>query len=504
MGMKFRLALTSMVWLAVAPWVNAATSLPNAAQNHASAAPAPVVAQPWFDGQAGQAARLELETQLHEAALAALHPTFKVLWRQLQASAPSARGPLYDEAFAKLMRLRQHWLAMDFVSRQQLATRRLDLTPAANLVPATSGSLLLAQVRVMAPQMAEYSAVRGRVAELLALAPTQWPELALPTLRPGERAAQLPALRSRLALLGADISGVAAASEQYDDASVAAVQAFQRQHGLAADGVIGRQTLTMLNASPLTRASLLLRSLWRRDVVDLLNLPRYLLVNLPDYRLSVVEQGQEVFISRTIVGQRQRATPFLASEIRSVVVNPAWHVPRSILQQDILPKIAKDPSYLARENFEVIDRDNNVVLINDADWPALMAAGFPYRLRQKPGDDNALGRYKFYLPNNDAIYLHATPGQSLFARGARAFSSGCIRVEQAAELADFLLTGSQYWPAKVKGLLAEGQTKWLPLIKPMPLFTVYWSSWLDSHGRQHLRPDIYGVDAISFAPARLL
>ncbi len=230
---------------------------------------------------------------------------------------------------------------------------------------------------------------------------------------------------------------------------------------------------------------------------------RYVLVNIPDYRLSVVESGSEVFTSRVIVGKEQRATPILASEIRSIVLNPAWHVPRSILSKDILPKLGRDPAYLDREQFEVIDGEGNPVQFSEDGWHHALASGFPYRLRQKPGDHNALGRYKFYLPNNDAIYLHSTPRKALFEQGARAFSSGCIRVEHADDLAELLLADSRYQPDKVASILKETQTKWLPLSNPIPVFTVYWSSWIDEEGRQQLRNDIYGFDRVSYQ-SRLL
>ncbi len=187
--------------------------------------------------------------------------------------------------------------------------------------------------------------------------------------------------------------------------------------------------------------------------MDQLAAGRYVLVNIPDYRLSVVESGNEVFTSRVIVGKEQRATPILASEIRSIVLNPSWHVPRSILSKDILPKLGRDPAYLSREQFEVIDSEGNPVQFTEEGWHQALAAGFPYRLRQKPGDHNALGRYKFYLPNNDAIYLHSTPRKALFEQGARAFSSGCIRVEHADDLAELLLADSRYQPDKVANIL---------------------------------------------------
>ena len=249
------------------------------------------------------------------------------------------------------------------------------------------------------------------------------------------------------------------------------------------------------------RASLLVRNLWRRDLVDHLA-GRYVLVNIPDYRLSVVESGSEVFTSRVIVGKEQRATPILASEIRSIVLNPAWHVPRSILSKDILPKLGRDPAYLDREQFEVIDGEGNPVQFSEDGWHHALASGFPYRLRQSRGSQ-CPGSLQVLSAQQRCHLSPFHPAQGAVRAGARAFSSGCIRVEHADDLAELLLADSRYQPDKVASILKETQTKWLPLSNPIPVFTVYWSSWIDEEGRQQLRNDIYGFDRVSYQ-SRLL
>ncbi len=493
MGKKYWLALANLIWLGCWP----------AGMVHASTEQA-VVASPsiqhdWYQNEVAEQARHELEQQLQEAVLAQLHPDFYRLWQQLQKTPADRRGALYDEAFGKLARFQQAWRGMDLVAREQMQTLKLDLNRP--LVHAPQGDNLLEQVRQLRPQVAEYDAVREEVRKLLAMPMAKhWPTLSMPTLRAGESSTELGQIRSILNELGD--SAPTHQDSLYDPETEQAIKQFQRRHGLTADGIIGRQTRSWLNTGPEVRASLLVRNLWRRDLVDHLA-GRYVLVNIPDYRLSVVESGSEVFTSRVIVGKEQRATPILASEIRSIVLNPAWHVPRSILSKDILPKLGRDPAYLDREQFEVIDGEGNPVQFSEDGWHHALASGFPYRLRQKPGDHNALGRYKFYLPNNDAIYLHSTPRKALFEQGARAFSSGCIRVEHADDLAELLLADSRYQPDKVASILKETQTKWLPLSNPIPVFTVYWSSWIDEEGRQQLRNDIYGFDRVSYQ-SRLL
>jgi murein L,D-transpeptidase YcbB/YkuD len=228
--------------------------------------------------------------------------------------------------------------------------------------------------------VAEYDAVREEVRKLLAMPMAKhWPTFH------ADPAGELD--RARPDPLHPERTGGQSPTHQdslYDPETEQAIKQFQRRHGLTADGIIGRQTRSWLNTGPEVRASLLVRNLWRRDLVDHLA-GRYVLVNIPDYRLSVVESGSEVFTSRVIVGKEQRATPILASEIRSIVLNPAWHVPRSILSKDILPKLGRDPAYLDREQFEVIDGEGNPVQFSEDGWHHALASGFPYRLRQKPG-----------------------------------------------------------------------------------------------------------------------
>lgn len=281
--------------------------------------------------------------------------------------------------------------------------------------------------------------------------------------------------------------------ELYDTDLEAGVKRFQARHGLTVDGVIGPQTYAWLDTTPLKRAQLLMRSMMRTLISDNLP-PSYLLVNIPEYHLRLYQNQALVFESNVIVGQNQRKTPVMASKITSVVFNPPWNVPRSILTKDILPKLYRDPGYLDRQGFEVLDSSGTQV-ISRYEWQTRLeeGGGFPYRLRQRPGRGNALGAFKFHLPNNDAIYLHDTPGRGLFARDSRAFSSGCVRVEGAEQLADWLVAG-QMNASRLAALKASGETRWVKVNEALPLFMVYWPGWLGEDGKPHFRSDIYGFD----------
>ncbi|MDO2947532.1 L,D-transpeptidase family protein [Aeromonas simiae] len=487
MGMRLWLALANLIWLGCWP-----VTAVQANEVSAVVAATDRVSHDWGSEVA---AREELQQQLFEAALAQFHPDFVHLWKSLQTTSEEQRGPLYDEAFRKLSRFQHIWRGLDFVSREQIGSMTVDLSKAA---PSIETKGLLDAVTALRPSVSEYAIVRNEVQKLLALPMAErWPALSIPTLREGESSPSLAEIRRILVELG-DMPQDHDRESIYDGETLSAIKAFQSRHGLTADGIIGRQTQSWLSTGPEARARLLLRNLWRRDVVDRLPEQRYVLVNIPDYHLSVVEQGREIFTSRVIVGQQLRATPILASEIRSVVINPSWNVPTSIMRKDILPKLARDPGYLSRQQIEVIDGQGNPVQFSPEGWSHALASGFPYRLRQKPGDHNALGRYKFYLPNNDAIYLHSTPKKGLFEQGARALSSGCVRVEKAENLAQLLLAPTPRKQQEINGLLKQTTTRWMPLSTPVPVFTVYWSSWIDGEGKQHFRNDIYGFDKGSF------
>ena len=165
---------------------------------------------------------------------------------------------------------------------------------------------------------------------------------------------------------------------------------------------------------------------------------RYLLINIANFTLEVVDQDQPVLTMRTIVGRPDRPTPILQSALSQVVLSPYWHVPQRIALQDKLPVIRKDPHYLARHGFQVV-RGRHVIDPTTIAWAQLTRTHFPYRLRQRPGATNALGRIKFLLPNPFDVYLHDTPARALFHAPVRTFSSGCIRLEKPLELAAYLL-----------------------------------------------------------------
>lgn len=283
---------------------------------------------------------------------------------------------------------------------------------------------------------------------------------------------------------------------RYDDALVSAIKDFQTQHGLQADGVIGKQTLYWLNQSPYARAQLLAKNTLRQQIFTRTLPASYLMINIPAFELQFVEAGKVILNSKVIVGKASRPTPLLSSHISSVVLNPQWRVPRTIVRRDILPHIRQDGHYLQDRGFDVYDYDGTRVEHSPQEWQELASSHFPYRLVQRPGAKNALGRYKFHFDNSFSVYLHGTSEPSLFKKTDRALSSGCIRVEKVEELVRWfqthLVKDTRLWD---KLALNTTQSQWFALSDTMPVYTVYWTAWLDDAGQIQYRNDIYQLEA---------
>jgi murein L,D-transpeptidase YcbB/YkuD len=169
-------------------------------------------------------------------------------------------------------------------------------------------------------------------------------------------------------------------------------------------------------------------------------------VNIPDFTLRLIERDREVWATRVVVGKQQQRTPMLQSTIDHLVFNPYWYVPSRIAQQEILPRLVENPRYLSEQQMEIVAPSGQVLDPSSIDWTVVNIHHFPYRIRQRPGAKNALGRVKFVFPNEHSVYLHDTPSYALFDRAERAFSHGCVRVEKPLELAARLLQDPQGEP----------------------------------------------------------
>jgi murein L,D-transpeptidase YcbB/YkuD len=225
---------------------------------------------------------------------------------------------------------------------------------------------------------------------------------------------------------------------------------------------------------------------------------RYIIVNIADYSLDVVENGHTILSMKVVVGKPFWHTPVFNKKMTYLVLNPSWNVPRNITIQDILPKIKKDSGYLHKKNFKVLtDWGNNAQEIdpNTIDWSTVTANNFKYRLRQEPGHLNPLGRIKFMLPNRFSVYLHDTPHKGLFARNARSFSHGCIRLEKPIILAEYLLKDDPNWSReKILDSINDGKKENVTISKPIDVHILYLTAWVDENSLLQFRDDIYGRD----------
>ncbi|MBI5591952.1 MAG: L,D-transpeptidase family protein [Deltaproteobacteria bacterium] len=320
-----------------------------------------------------------------------------------------------------------------------------------------------------------------------------------PSLRIGDTDDRVDKIRKRL-IVTKDIDSPArnVKPAEFDESLMKGVQRFQNRHGIEPDGVVGQSTLTAMNVPVEDRIRQIELNLerWRWIPHDLGS--RYILVNIADYSLAVVENQTTVLDMRVVVGRSYRRTPVFSEKIKYLVLNPFWNVPIKIAVEDKLPIIRKNPLYLTQQHIRVFESwgedapEINPAIIN---WYGVNANYFPYRLRQDPGPLNALGRIKFMFPNKFSVYLHDTPQRSLFKRASRDFSSGCIRIEKPVELAKYLLQTDPQWPnQKIMETIESGVTTVVRIKDPIPVHLLYWTAWVTETGTVHFGNDIYDRD----------
>jgi len=315
------------------------------------------------------------------------------------------------------------------------------------------------------------------------------------TLKPGMTDQRVEALRERLARTQ-DVGGTDLTSPLYDASLETAVKAFQTQHGLAADGVVGKATIEALNVPVEARIDQIRVNLERARWV-LHELPQeFVLVDIAGFYVRYIRDGQTIWEGRAQVGKPYRKTPVFRSRITYLEMNPTWTVPPTILKNDVLPAIKRDLGYLEQKNMRVIDYSHNTIDAHSIDWSRYTGPDFPYLIRQDPGPENALGRIKFMFPNEHAVYLHDTPSKSLFDRTERAFSSGCIRIENPYQFAELLLDNTQHWDRKaIMTAIESAETRKVSLPRPVTVILLYWTVEADDNGDVVFKQDIYDRDA---------
>ena len=283
-----------------------------------------------------------------------------------------------------------------------------------------------------------------------------------------------------------------------DDDLEKAVRRFQGRHGLEQTGIVDAETHAALNVTADARVNQIKLNLerWRWLPQDLGR--RRIEVNIAAFELQVIDDDDVAMRMRVVVGKAYRRTPVFSDTVRYIVLNPNWHVPKSIAVEELIPRIQKDSTYLERFGMrlqtlgggpEATDVDPRTV-----DWTSITAENFPYRLRQEPGRLNALGRMKFMFPNQHDVYLHDTPSRRLFEETQRDFSHGCIRLEKPIDLAIYLMKKSKWDQEALERALDEGTELSIYLPRPVPIHLLYFTAWADDDGTIQFREDINGVD----------
>jgi len=317
-----------------------------------------------------------------------------------------------------------------------------------------------------------------------------------PPLKPGAADPRIAEIRKRLLATGELPADSDSVSENYDDALVAAVQLFQRRHGLTDDAALGPRTIRAMNVSAAERARQVAINMERWRWLPQRMEKDHIVVNVPAAQMEVVEDGVAVMAMKVIIGDPDHPTPALRARMTSIVINPIWRIPASIATHEILPKLKKDPGYLIANDLELVSDsfppgspESQGIGVNWHDMTSM-----PWPVRQKAGSDNALGRIKFNTPNDDDIYLHDTPNHKAFNRNDRALSHGCVRVEKPEELALYVLRDKDWTREKLDEEIGKGGTHTVTLAKGLPVWLFYWTVWVDGDGVLQTRDDIYERD----------
>lgn len=366
------------------------------------------------------------------------------------------------------------------------------------LQEALAQGTVIPALQAMRPQAKGYVQLRETLHKYREIAAAGgWPIVAV-GLAPGAQGPRVQDLRVRLQASG-DLAGGDATSQNgaalFDRNIADAVRRFQKRHGLPETGIVNAATQAAMNVPVTERIRQVELNLerWRWMPDDLGS--RYILVNIPSFKMKVFENDKQVIESKVVVGRQERQTPAFTADMAYLVLSPKWYVPRSIAVKDKLPQLKRSPYALARQNIRVFNSAGREIKPGAINWRAVSANNFNYQLRQDAGPRNALGGIKFMFPNPYNVYLHDTPSRELFSRNQRTFSSGCIRISNPVELAEYLLKSDPKWNRnRIKAASTSGQQRVVNLPQKVPVYLLYLTAWVDEDGLVNFRSDIYQRD----------
>jgi murein L,D-transpeptidase YcbB/YkuD len=328
------------------------------------------------------------------------------------------------------------------------------------------------------------------------------------SLKAGKKKKGVLSLRERLRVTG-DYVPCEGKKENtvYDKCLQKAVKHFQARNGLSVDGKVGAGTKKVLNQTVDARITMILLNLDRIKWLKKQTAKRRVIINIPDFMLYFEEDGALIQSIRTVVGKPKNPTPIFSNIVKTIVLNPYWNLPKSIIQKEMIPKLMKNPNAMKKQGIEIRDGwGNNASLVDpwSIDWAKYRyAKHVPFRFAQVPGYRNALGKVKFLFPNKYAVYMHDTPSKSLFHRNKRAFSHGCIRLQKPRELLKTFAGFNDNVSFKTSQKILKGKKqKYYALRKQVPVDVIYLTSWVDYEGNLQFRNDIYGYDKMQLKSFR--
>jgi murein L,D-transpeptidase YcbB/YkuD len=328
------------------------------------------------------------------------------------------------------------------------------------------------------PVYRQYDLLKSFLGKYSALdAKEKWP--AIPSakgLKPGDTSSVIPQIKTRLYKLE-DFKGDTL-SNVFDDEIQEAIKRFQSRHGLTDDGLPGPGTIAEMNVSLKTRIRQIIVNMERCRWLPVSLNTDYLAVNIPEFKLHVYHADSLLWSCKVVVGQKVHQTVIFYGQMQYVVFSPYWNLPESIIRNEVLPAMRKNPNYINEHNMIITGQLNGLPVI-----------------KQKPGPANSLGLVKFLFPNSYSIYLHDTPSKSLFGESSRAFSHGCIRVGEPAKLASFLLKNDTTWTTEnISKAMNSGIEKQITLKQKVPVFIAYFTAFTDRSNKLNFRKDIYNRD----------
>lgn len=324
-----------------------------------------------------------------------------------------------------------------------------------------------------------------------------WPQIpGNRAMRPGDDDERVPIVRRRLAITGEMRPGQGFETFSFDGDLELGVRRFQEHHGLRVSGRVDRATLAAMNVSAQARVAQLQRNYQR--IEELLGQrveDRYIVVNVASFQLEAVEKGVVELRHRVIAGKPERQTPVVKAHVRALNFFPFWRVPDSVAHLDLIPRLRKEPEYLQKEHIRVLNGAFNGPELDATriDWSTVDSKVIKFR--QDPGPQNALGLVRLDMPNEHGVYMHDTPMKPLFGQASRAFSAGCVRVQDVFDLAAWVgREEAGMSRARVEEIVNSGMATDITLARPVPVYFTYVTAWAESNGRVEFRPDIYGRD----------